>query len=189
MNPFSITTGCIALLGAIVKTSTAIAGFVHGCRKARADLTSVSRELADIQLVIELLRDDGDTADFSIVPSHMRTHILSITANCQHTLDQINEVLGNHSGSAGAMRWAVEGRKQVASLKLSLEAHRGALSLALDSFTLWVSLLRMFYGGIADSLPTKSVISRDIKHDTSVLRQTSVEIKKIPLLLRATLWR
>lgn len=41
MDPLSITMACVALLGAIVNTSTAVTAFVLSCREARGDLTRV----------------------------------------------------------------------------------------------------------------------------------------------------
>ncbi|KAF8861306.1 hypothetical protein BDZ45DRAFT_740373 [Acephala macrosclerotiorum] len=59
MDPLSITTTCLGLVGTVAKTSIAINGFVRDVRGARSDLDSVSRELQLLKSLLELFVDDA----------------------------------------------------------------------------------------------------------------------------------
>lgn len=169
MDPVSITASCLALLSAAVKTSIAVTTFVRGCRDARADLTSVSGELTQLQLVLELLKDDTDVSDDRILPEPLQRQILSIIASCSAVLDSINQVLQKYGGKTGAAKWTVMGKTEVAGLRMSLEAHRGSLSLVLELVS--VSL------------------SKSIKEDTTVLRTDVHGIKQDTSQIMAELAR
>ncbi|KAF3026474.1 hypothetical protein E8E14_012875 [Neopestalotiopsis sp. 37M] len=134
MDPLSITTSCLALIGVVAKTSIAITAFIRECREARGDLTSVNRELSDLKIVLELLQEDTAGQDGELLLSEsLQTQILSIIKNCGDVSSKVEQVLTDLRGSrVGAIRWVLDGKKEVASLKQSLEAHRSALSLALE---------------------------------------------------------
>jgi hypothetical protein len=133
MDPLSITTGCLALIGAISKTSIFITHFIRGCREARGDLTSVSHELFDLQFVLDFLKEDSAVVDDDVLPGFIRAQILSVIGNCGEVIDKIEKVLNDISESrVPAARWMVDGKKEVATLKSSLETHRRALNLALE---------------------------------------------------------
>lgn len=136
MDPISITGACVSLLFAIGRTSVAVTGFIRDCREARSDLTGVTRELSDLKLVLELLKDDTDVQDGRIIPEALRIQILSIIAHCDNVLRKIDQLLEKHSGTLGATRWAVDGKKDATNLLQSLEAYRGALSLAVETVNL-----------------------------------------------------
>lgn len=128
MDPFSITVSCLTLIGI---ASVAITTFIRGCRAARSDLTSISGELTQLQLVLELLKDDTDD---QTVPETLRTQILSIIANCSAVVDTIDQMLQKHGGKAGPARWTAHGKTEVEGLRMSLQAHRGSLSLSSSRF-------------------------------------------------------
>jgi STAND-like protein len=136
MDPLSITAGALACLTAIVQTSKAITNFIRGCREARGDLTVISRELSDLGIVLELLKDDTDVADDRVIPEPIQRQILSILANCKDVIGKVDDLLAHHAGKRGAVLWAMGGKKDATNLRQSLEAHRGALGLALETVTL-----------------------------------------------------
>ncbi|KAI1853967.1 hypothetical protein JX266_001108 [Neoarthrinium moseri] len=160
MDPLSITTSCLALLGALTQTTTTIIQFIRDCREARGDLTSVTQELSDLRIVLELLKEDAAEADGDIpLSAALRTQIITVINNCGDVAAKIERVLVNLRDSrVGAVRWVLDGKKQVFILKQSLEAHRGALSLALEMVHLSV---------------TKAV-----KEDTGAIREDTKEIKQ-----------
>jgi hypothetical protein len=141
MDPLSLTKGILALLSAVATTSKGVTDFIRGCREARSDLTAVSRELSELAIVLELLKDDSDVADDSVIPEAIQKQILSILLNCKDVIAKVDDVLAQHAGKLGAARWVMVGKKDAANLRQSLEAHRGALGLALETVTLYGSTL------------------------------------------------
>ncbi|KAB5571991.1 hypothetical protein GE09DRAFT_1282463 [Coniochaeta sp. 2T2.1] len=158
MDPLSITSGALACITAIVQTSKAITNFIRGCREARSDLTVISRELSELGIVLELLKDDSDVADDSVIPEAIQRQILSILANCKGVIAKIDDLLAQHDGRTGPARWVLSGKRDAANLRQSLEAHRGALGLALETVTL--------------------SIAKHIKQDTTALRNDTTDIKE-----------
>ncbi|KAB5572480.1 hypothetical protein GE09DRAFT_1099675 [Coniochaeta sp. 2T2.1] len=158
MDPLSITSGALACITAIVQTSKAITNFIRGCREARSDLTVISRELSELGIVLELLKDDSDVADDRVIPEAIQRQILSILANCKDVIGKIDDLLAQYDGKTGPARWVLSGKRDAANLRQSLEAHRGALGLALETVTL--------------------SIAKDIKQDTTALRNDTTDIKE-----------
>ncbi len=179
MDPLSLTTACLALLGAVTKTSVAVTTFVRGCREARSDLTSISGELTQLQLVLDLLKDDASVSDRRAIPESLQTQILSIISNCSLVVDNINTVLQNHSGKAGAVKWVTFGKSQVAGLRMSLEAHRGSLGLVLELVS--VSMSR----AILEDVAVVRDDVHDIKHDTSQIPQIMAELTRLRAMVAA----
>ena len=136
MDPFSITTACVSAAVAIAKTSLSVTKFVLSVRAARADLDGVSRELASLKTLLELLAEDAeDTENF---PESLCKHITGILSNCELVLVEIQRVIDKYSG-AGVVKgtkWGWSGSEDVARLRLSLEAHKSALEIALEMVTL-----------------------------------------------------
>jgi Fungal N-terminal domain of STAND proteins len=134
MDPLSITVGCVSLVSTIAKTSIAITGFMKDFRSARHDLDTVSRELASLEGIVQLLQDDCDEKNDSSVPETLRQQILNIIGNCSDVLLDLNEVIQKHTTTkmGKAALWVASGKKDVEKYRSTLEAHRGALNLALD---------------------------------------------------------
>jgi len=173
MDPLSITTACLTLVGTVGKTSLAVTTFIRGCREARSDLTSISGELTQLHLVLDLLKDDAAVSDGRVIPESLQVQILSIIKNCSAVVDSINTVLENHSGKAGAVKWVAFGKAEVAGLRMSLEAHRGSLSLVLELVS--VSLSR----AILDDVAVVRTDVHDIKQDTSQIPEIMAELTRL----------
>lgn len=155
-EPLSITTGILSLISTIGKTSLAVADFVKTCREARRDLLEVSQELLQLEKILEWLKDDTEESSTSI-PETLTAQILPIISNCSLVLDRIQGVVGKHSGRFGPTRWAIDGKKDVTSLRGELAAHRGALNVTLEAITI--------------------TIARGIKDDTVAIRDDTAELK------------
>lgn len=136
MDPLSITTGCVTLIATVGKTSLTVVNFIKKCREARADLTSVNRELSELCLVLEILREDT-AEDDSVIPSSVQNQILSIISSCSDVLSRIGSALTKHHGRTAPIRWAIDGSDSIQNLRQLLEGHRGALSLAVDTVALY----------------------------------------------------
>lgn len=173
MDPLSITTACIGLIGTVTKTTVAVTTFTRDCREARSDLASINGELSQLQLVLELLRDDTAVSDDQILPESLQEQILSIIDNCSAVVTKINLVLDNHSGKVGVLKWATIGKSEVVGLRMSLEAHRGSLNLALDLVS--ISLSKAIK---SDTAAIKTDVL-DIKQDTSQIPQIMDELTRL----------
>lgn len=173
MDPLSLTTACITLLDAVGKTAIGITSFIRGCREARSDLTSISGELTQLHLVLELLKDDAAVSDGRVIPESLQNQILGIIRNCSAVLESINGVLKKHEGKSGAARWAAFGKGEVAGLRMLLEAHRGSLNLILELVS--VSMSR----AILDDVTVVRTDVHDIKLDTSQIPQIMAELTRL----------
>jgi hypothetical protein len=138
-DPFSIATGCVALAGTIVKVSTSITGFVKAFRAARSGLDAVSRELGSLQTILGLIAEDASKNGF---PDTLQRQIEGIIFNCSKVLEEIGHTLEKYDklGNRRAAEWAFSGCADVTKLRLSLEAHKTALELALDMVQMCVFL-------------------------------------------------
>lgn len=179
MDPLSITVSCLTLIGVASKTSVAITTFIRGCRAARSDLTSISGELTQLQLVLELLKDDTDVTDDRIIPQSLQAQILSIIANCSDVVDKVNKVLQKFATKTGPAKWTTYGKTEVDGLRMSLEAHRGSLSLVLELVS--VSLSKAIK---EDTAATRTDV-HDIKQDTSQIPHIMAELAELRVVVAA----
>lgn len=137
MEPLSITTGCLSLVGTITKVSITISTFVRTARDARSDLDSISRELLSLKTVLELLADDTQETPKSIPPT-LEKQVSSIISNCDDVLQDIEKSLQKYEKvKRASAKWAWEGRDEIGRLRTTLEAHKSALELALDMVALY----------------------------------------------------
>lgn len=136
MDPLSITAACVSLAAMITKTSISVTSFVRSVRAARSDLDAVSRELASLNTLLELIAEDAK--DVNAFPETLRKHIANILTNCELVLIEVQRLVEKYDGPGiiKGSKWALEGSKDVAKLHLSLEAHKSALDIALEMVTL-----------------------------------------------------
>jgi len=142
MDPLSITVSCLALISAATKTTTSVSKFVRVFRDARQDLAAISRQLGELQMILELLRSENDGEDEDetgpiqpalSLPDTVKSQICSILSNCAEIFAQLDSVMSKHiDGRATSARWAVKGKSEVASLGKQLDAHMRALNIALE---------------------------------------------------------
>lgn len=97
-------------------------------------------------------------SDNSIIPNSLRAQVLSIITNCSAVISRIESTLQTFGGKSGAVKWATSGKPEVDAIRISLEAHRGALSLMLD-------LVAVSY-------------SKAIKNDTAIVRADILDIRE-----------
>jgi hypothetical protein len=140
MEPFSITVGCIGLGNTAIKLGDTISKFVREVRSARSDLDAVGRELGSLRLILQTLQDDfseeGDqTATF---PETLKRQVRDILTNCEDVLQDIHKLLDQQKSSrlGEATKWTLRGKEDVKKLRMSLEAHRSALEIALEFATM-----------------------------------------------------
>jgi hypothetical protein len=175
MDPLSISTGCLALLTAVAQTTVAITNFIRSYRDARDDLTGVTRELSELSIVLQLLKDDSALeGDKAAIPEPLQKQIASIITNCTAVVTRINNVLQKFSteSKTDKVKWVVFGKGEITGLRMSLEAHRGSLNLALELLSIT----------LAKAIRQDTIVIKDqvieIKDDTGVTRDHVVEIKQ-----------
>jgi len=139
MDPLSISLACISLIGAISKTSTVVTNFVRNVRGVRSELDGVSRELQSLKAVLEILADDAGDLTKGPLPQTLKTQIAGIVTNCTGVVAEIEHTLKRHEGTglAKAAHWTAVGQGDISKLRISLEAHKSALEIALDMVTLY----------------------------------------------------
>ena len=117
----------IDLLATVASASSTITNFIRSVRAAHTDLAALTRELADLQLVLELLRDDSE------VPPPLQPRIIALLDSCGDVLARIDRVLaGCWVESLGKARWGMRERDAATSLKFGMQVHREALALLLE---------------------------------------------------------
>lgn len=106
VEPLSVTNEVLSLIGTVGKCSIAVAAFVKKCREARQDLMGISRELSELQQILEWLKVDLEEHQDSIMPDSLKSQIISIITDCSQVLAKIDVVIEKHSGRAGPDQWS-----------------------------------------------------------------------------------
>ena len=133
MDPFSITTGCLAIVTTIGQLSLAITNFVRQARHTRHDLDAVSGELGSLRTVLEMIAEDFASPNDEIL-TRLGSQIDGLLKECDRVLAEIAQLLSRFGNGSivTASQWAISGKSDVDRLRSSLEAHKTGLSLALD---------------------------------------------------------
>jgi hypothetical protein len=106
------------LLSGISSTSAIITRFIRSVRVAHADLAAVTRDLSDLRLILELLRDEPG------VPLVLQGQMLLVLESCGNILIHIDNILARCPDPA---KWIESGRNETASCRSSLAVFREAL--------------------------------------------------------------
>ncbi|KAH6886274.1 hypothetical protein B0T10DRAFT_490928 [Thelonectria olida] len=157
-DPLSIAAGCAGLISTIGTLSFKIHSFVRTCRDSRRDLDRVSRELQSLQSVLELIQEDAADEDKPLPPT-IGQHISGVVSNCNSVVLEIQRCIAEYGDSRLRTKaaWAIVGHGDIEKLRMSLEAHKSALELALDLLAL--------------------ALTKEIKTDTTELRNDTAAIK------------
>jgi hypothetical protein len=116
------------LLSGISSTLAIITRFIRSVRVAHTDLAAVTRDLSDLRLILELLRDEPG------VPFLLQGHMLPVLESCGNVLIQIDTILARCPEAA---KWIELGRAGISASQTSLATFREALSLALQVASLY----------------------------------------------------
>jgi hypothetical protein len=133
MDPVSISASCVGIISGIVAVTASIVTFVGDVREARKDMDGVRRELGSLQLSLSALSDEDKRFGFDKQPA-LKENLFGVVHNCGTIVDDIGKLLHamDTGGTLKKMKWATTGKVSIAKLKLSLEAHKSALDIALD---------------------------------------------------------
>ncbi|KAK0610063.1 hypothetical protein B0T17DRAFT_500840 [Bombardia bombarda] len=138
------------ILSGISATLATITRFIRAVRVAHADLSAVTRELSDLRLLLELMRDDQG------IPLLVQAQVLALLVDCGKILYRIQNVLA-HCGDAA--QWTSTGKVAVAGLRDGLEIMRRALGLVDEVVNLYVTVSA---SSVAEINALKSDISADV---------------------------
>ncbi|KAK1834039.1 hypothetical protein QBC39DRAFT_36760 [Podospora conica] len=111
-------------LSLIPKTSTAIARFIRSVRAAHGDLSPVTRDLSDLRLVLELMRDEPD------IPNRLEVELVILLGACQSAMVAIEAAIPD--SVAG---WFTN-KDEIMLQRANLGMFREALGLVLEVVTL-----------------------------------------------------
>lgn len=137
----SIASGVQAVLTATTRTYSLIVRFIRDYKEARADLTQMTRELSDLKLVLELIRDDNtDNADDATnpLPDVLQSAVQAMLTGCKTVVQRVEETLGKCRKKPGPLLWTASGKDKVMSFKVVLEAYKNSLNLALETISMFV---------------------------------------------------
>lgn len=131
MDPFTVSTTCIALLATVAQLSIQVTSFLSGVREAGRDMRAVSLELTSLSLCLEALRDDSRNIKY---PQGLQRNLLAVMNNCNAVTKQMSELIEKMSSASLGRRlqWTTYGRDDMNKLRSSLETHKSALDIALD---------------------------------------------------------
>lgn len=173
-----IGSACLALESTVGKTVADVTNFVRHCRPARADLTPITRELSELQMVLELLNDFGQYGQFGgnhqrdPIPHELQAHLRPILSNCITVVLRIDGVLRRHGQDEadGSAKWTAQGRAEMAELRPSLEVHRGALGHISDLIS--ISIPRASRNGGSPSTREPELQVQDVIEDLQQVRSS-----------------
>ncbi len=146
-DPFSVVTG---LAGVLAVAGTVIAQcYRYGCgvsgapeeaQRLVSEVTSLSGILLGLQGMLK--QHDLSSGD----------QVASVLHDCKVLLETLSLKLQKHSPDSTTktkqaitkrLLWPLR-KKDTEELTVALERHKSALSLALDAFSMWVTLRRLF---------------------------------------------
>ncbi|KAJ3576742.1 hypothetical protein NPX13_g3598 [Xylaria arbuscula] len=167
-DPLSIASGSLAVITATKQTVSIIYKFIRDCKEARADLGQITGELSELNLILELIKDEDASSTKDCLPSALQSQVQSMLASCTNSVQQIEKTLAKCRGKPGPLLWGLAEKEKVAGLKIQLEAFKSGLSLALETINLFVA-----------APFTRNPFAFDmLKHTTEMVRDNTVEIKR-----------
>jgi hypothetical protein len=137
-DPPSITSSALAVITASTQTVSVIDKFIQECTEARADLTQITRELSELSLILELIKDKDATAPKSILPNSLQTSVQAMLISCTTIMQHIEQTLDRCRGKPGPLLWTTFEKDIVMALEVSLEASKRGLIIALETIKMFV---------------------------------------------------
>lgn len=119
------------LLSGISSTSAIITRFLRSVRVAHADLAAVTRDLSDLRLLLELIREEP------AIPLLLQAQMLQVLECCGNALIHIDTILAQ---CPEPKKWIASGRTEMTSCRDGLGMFREALALALEVAGLYTPL-------------------------------------------------
>ena len=188
MDPISITTGCVSLIGTIGTFSRYIALFVSEVRNARKDMDAVYRELGSLSLCLESLRTDCSTGSVGYSKS-LRTQLGLSLNNCDIIIQQMKDLLQKlQSNRLGRrIQWSLQCRDEMSKLQSALEKQKSCIEMALGIGSIQIlSALKQNLESqrdntaiVVEGMAALRINSRDIRRKVDILPQIASEMKAL----------
>jgi len=140
MDPFGITVGCVALIGATSRTNVRISEFVDVFQIELPELNKIRKNLKHMKHISELLMLDFAEDPLSASSSTFRHHSEDDTAydpikdqinNCLDVLDVVEFVLKAYLN--GTLNWALTGKVAIKVLNNVVKDVITALQLTVNT--------------------------------------------------------
>ncbi|KAH7013131.1 Quino protein amine dehydrogenase [Ilyonectria destructans] len=126
---------CAALLSTVTGTGDALGDFVVSYPVARPDLSVLSRELSEIQLVARLLSHNADALDTGTaeLPAKLLVTLKSVVEGAGLLVEEINDALLRPDGTESSQAWLEHAAERLSPLGRLVESSRIAMNLGLDA--------------------------------------------------------
>ncbi|KAK3376979.1 hypothetical protein B0T24DRAFT_620216 [Lasiosphaeria ovina] len=159
MDPFSITVGCLALLGAVRKATAHLSAFTKAFREARPEMLAVSRHVQELENILQLLKHDNDSK--SCASSRLQEScglIQTLINNCFDVVEELNSFMQGCQTNTryDRLAWSMGGKVAVERMDNALQGHVGRLKLALDI--------------------QSNTVTLDIKEDTAAILDSQIAL-------------
>ncbi|KAK3689516.1 hypothetical protein B0T22DRAFT_173206 [Podospora appendiculata] len=162
------------ILAAISTTSATITRFIRSVRAAHADLTSVTRELSEMRLTLDLIQEEQD------IPTLLKSEVAGLLVACGDTLAETKRVLDQCHDAA---QWTSTGRAEITGLRARLETFRRAFGLVLDVASLSSSSFSHSTSNSPETDATRTQINAEVEQlQTQVTLLEHNDGQTIPVL-------
>ena len=131
----SIASLCAALQTSTTRVVDGLRGFVTYYPSARLDLASLSRELAELQMVARLLHHNAQALDSSGAnfPPRLDAALQAVISEAGELLEDADDALDTgRSAEERTPSWLEHTAERLSLFAKLLESLRGAMSLGLD---------------------------------------------------------
>jgi len=184
MDPFSLATGCVALIEAIGKSIGHISAFIKLVHNARPEMLALKETMQKLKRILDLLNsEDQHRHPLNGSSEESTDHLKLLVNDCLDDIQSVNRAIEGHQGPLGALEWALTGRSAIETLNQSLRRRMEDFRMALDLVDQYVMYLfiasesRNTGGERDDANKAHSCTSQEIKDDTTRILQNQDEIK------------
>ena len=135
MDPCNLTLECFSLLGILISTSKVVKEYAATYNNTRVDLQAVIRELAEFEMLTEILEKDKNIASGqSRGPVNIQAHIFNILKDANNTMVEMQTLLSKYprQSTGQSAWWMLSGNREMTRLQNFLSRDRSALALALN---------------------------------------------------------
>ncbi|KAM5356826.1 hypothetical protein ACJ41O_003472 [Fusarium nematophilum] len=139
----SISSLCGSLQSSTARAVESLRGFVIHYPSARLELASLSRELAEVQMVARLLHHNADNLDAgpATIPMRLEAALRAVVQKASALLEEVDDALDS-KGSGGGERtqsWLEHTAERLSPLARLAESLRIAMNLGLDGLLLAIN--------------------------------------------------
>ena len=157
MDPLSITASVVGLASSVTALSIRINEFTSDFRDAAADVEGVSRELADMTMILQKLRNETSTS--ISLPNHLQRDLDQVLRNCNRSVVEMDVFLKKASTrKMKSMSWAFSGKKECMNICRAIEAHKSTINITLALSSMYVFNFHGYIDYICDISSTGSPV-------------------------------